>query len=434
VRPPRTPRSLALLTTVTTASLLLAGCGGTGASGGGDPAQFSLLINDDNHIVQQELTALGNGTCATQNKALPLKVQTAPISDVDQKVQLLAGQNALPVQFAAGNAPALTKTLDKAGQVLDLEPTLKKLGVWDDIQPAAVKTVRNLYGKFSVMPYQFNIEGIWYNKKILAEHGIAVPAGYDDLVAAAARLNAAGIIPFSAAGKVGWPITRLVSGYLYRELGPDALQAVADGKAKLTDPQYVKAAQAIADLGKAGYFGPGVGSIDYDTAVQQFLTGKAAMFYMGSWELADFNDGTKDQVGAANIGFMPFPVVAGGKGTADQLPANVGLPVAVSAKSNDAKVEDWLSCITKNYGSAALKDQGSISGFTPTSGSGTLPPLTQLVQDTIGRTTTSTLWFEALFTTKATQTSQSNAAPLVTGSVSAQDFMQKIQHDLDNNG
>jgi raffinose/stachyose/melibiose transport system substrate-binding protein len=284
------------------------------------------------------------------------------------------------------------------------------------------------------MPYQFNIEGIWYNKKILADHGIAIPAGYDDLVAAAAKLNAAGIIPFSASGKAGWPITRLVSGYLYRELGPGALRAVADGKAKLTDPQYVRAAQAIADLGKAGYFGPGVGSIDYDTAVQQFLTGKAAMFYMGSWELADFNDQAKDQVGAANLGFMPFPVVAGGKGTADQLPANVGLPVAVSAKSTDAKVTGWLSCIAENYGSASLKDQGAISGFKPTSGAGALPPLTQLVQDTIGKTTTSTLWFEALFDTKATQTSQSNAAPLVTGAISAQDFMQKIQDDLAGNG
>jgi raffinose/stachyose/melibiose transport system substrate-binding protein len=42
------------------------------------------------------------------------------------------------------------------------------------------------------------------------------------------------------------------------------------------------------------------------------------------------------------------------------------------------------------------------------------------------------LWFEALFNTKATQTSQTNAAPLVTGSISAQDFMQRVQNDLAN--
>jgi raffinose/stachyose/melibiose transport system substrate-binding protein len=431
VHPILTPRRLAALSTAATAGLLLAACAGTGGSSSATK-DFSLTINDDNHIVQQELTTLSTGACKTPNQGLPLKIQTLPIGDVDQKVQLLAGQNALPVQFAAGGTPQLTKTLDKAGQVLDLEKTLKDLGAWDDIQPAAVKTVENLYGKFNVMPYQFNIEGIWYNKKLFADHGIPVPTTYDELVAAAAKFKSAGIIPFSADGKDGWPVTRLISGYLYRELGPDALQAVADGKAKLTDPQYVKAAQAIADLGKAGYFGPGVGSIDYDTAVQQFVTGKAAMFYMGSWELGDFNDATKDKIGAANIGFMPFPTVAGGQGSADQIPANVGLPVAVSSKSYNSKVGDWLSCIAKNYGSSSLKDQGTISGFKPNGGTGNLPPLTQQVQDTINKTTTSVLWFEALFNTKATQTSQTNAAPLVTGSISAQDFMQRVQNDLAN--
>jgi raffinose/stachyose/melibiose transport system substrate-binding protein len=424
-------RRVALLATAATTSLLLSACGG-GSTSGSDVKAFTLTINDDNHIVQQELTALGGSSCKAENKALPLKIQTLPIGNVDQKVQLLAGQDALPVQFAAGGTPALTKTLDKAGQVLDLEKTLKDLGVWDNLQPAAVKTVENLYGKFNVMPYQFNIEGIWYNKKLFAEHDIAIPTSYAQLVEAAAKFKGAGVTAFSADGKDGWPLTRLVSGYLYRDLGPDALQAVADGKAKLTDPAYVKAAQAIADLGKAGYFGKGVGSIDYDTASQQFLTGKAAMFYMGSWALGDFNDPAKNEIGADNVGFMPFPAVAGGKGSADQIPANVGLPVAVSAKSYNAEVGDWLSCIAKNYGAASLKDQGTVSGFKPNADTGTLPPLTQTVQDTITKTTTSTLWFEALFNTKATETSQTNAAPLVTGSISAKDFMQKIQSDLDN--
>ncbi|MFD5402385.1 extracellular solute-binding protein [Streptomyces griseorubiginosus] len=424
-------RRIALVATAATSALLLSACGG-GSGAGSAAKEFSLTINDDNHIVQQELTTLGKGACAAQNKALPLKIQTLPIGNVDQKVQLLAGQNALPVQFAAGGTPQLTKTLDKAGQVLDLEKTLKDLGVWDDLQPAAIKTVENLYGKFNVMPYQFNIEGIWYNKKLFADQHVATPTTYDQLVAAAAKFKGAGVTPFAADGKDGWPLTRLISGYLYRELGPDALQAVADGKAELTDPAYVKAAQAVADLGKAGYFGQGVGSIDYDTATQQFLTGKAAMFYMGSWALGDFNDKTKNKIGADNVGFMPFPTVAGGKGSADQIPANVGLPVAVSAKSYDAKVGDWLTCITKNYGAASLKDQGTVSGFKPNGDIGTLPPLTQTVQDTISKTTTSTLWFEALFNTKATETSQTNAAPLVTGSLSARDFMQKVQTDLDN--
>ena len=128
------------LATACVAGLLLSACGGGSSSAAAGATDFSMLINDDNHVVQQELTSLSSGSCKTANDALPLKIQTVPISGVDQKVQLLAGQNALPAQFAAGNAPALAKQLTKAGQVADLEKTLKDLGVWDNIQPAAVKT------------------------------------------------------------------------------------------------------------------------------------------------------------------------------------------------------------------------------------------------------------------------------------------------------
>ncbi|GLP67445.1 hypothetical protein TUSST3_40670 [Streptomyces sp. TUS-ST3] len=245
-------RRTALLATAATASLLPSACGGGNVSGS-DVKAFSLTINDDNHIVQQELTALGKGSYASQNKALPLKIQTLPIGNVDQKAQLLARQNALPVQIAAGGTPQPTKTLDKAGQVLDLEKTPKDLGVWNSLQPAAVKTVENLYGKFNVMPYQFNIEGLWYNKTLFADHHVAIPTTYDQLVAAAAKFKAAGVTAFSADGTDGWPITRLVSGYLYRELGTDALQAVADGKVKLTDPRLCES--------RAGHRGSGQGRL-----------------------------------------------------------------------------------------------------------------------------------------------------------------------------
>lgn len=411
---------------------VLAGCSGGGSSDGGKGGGFGLLINDDNAVVQDTLTSLSTGACEAENKAAPLEIDTVPQSGLDQQLQLLGGQNALPAQFAASGSPAVTKQLDAAGQTLDLEKTLTDLGVIDKIEPAALSTIKNLYGKLIVLPYQFNIEGVWYNKQLFADNGLRVPQTWDELVAAAGTLKAAGVTAFSASGEQGWPITRLISGYLYRELGPDALQKVADGEAKLTDPDYVAAAQAIADLGAAGYFGEGVGSIDYDTAVSQFLTGKAGMFYMGSWTLGAFNDPKQNQIGEDNIGFFPLPTVDGGVGAADQIPANVGLPVAVSAKGYNDSVGGWLSCIAKNYGTESLAKQGTVSGFKATGDVGDVPQLTKLVQDTIADTTESTLWFEALFGAKATLTSQQNAAQLVTGAMSPANFMAAVQADLDS--
>ncbi|MHC5797890.1 ABC transporter substrate-binding protein [Lacisediminihabitans sp. FW035] len=425
-------QALTTVAAIIATTALLAGCSGNATPSGttAGATKFSMLINADNTGVPQELKALSTNQCKTENTALPYDTQTVPQAGLDQKLQLLGGQNALPAQFAAGGAPAQTKSLDKSGQTLDLTKTLKDLGAYDNIEPAAVSTINNLYGKFIVLPYQFNVEGIWYNKKMFADEGIAVPKTWDEMVAAAGKLKSSGVTAFSASGVEGWPITRLISGYLYRELGPDALKDVADGKAKLTDPEYVKAAQAVADLGKAGYFGEGVGSIDYATGVSQFLTGKAGMLYMGSWVLPSMNDPKQNLIGADNVGFMPLPTVAGGKGSADQIPANVGLPIAVSAKSYNPKVGAWLKCISANFGAASLKDQGAITGFKVNGDSGTVPPLTKVVQDTIAKTTVSTLWFEALFSVKATTTSQHGAAPLVTGAMSAKDFMASVQADL----
>jgi raffinose/stachyose/melibiose transport system substrate-binding protein len=414
-------------------ALVLTGCGGGGGSASSSAKEFSYLINSENTMIPGQLTALSEDQCKAENSALPLKVETVPQTNLDQKLQLLAGQNSLPVMYAAGNAPDLTKTLDKSGNVLDFEKALTDLGAIDDIEPAAISTIKALYGgKFNVLPYQYNIEGIWYNKQIFADAGIETPQTWDELVAAADTISKTGVTPFAASGEQGWPLTRLVGDYIFRDLGADAMQKVADGDAKLTDPEYVKAATAVAELGAKGYFGQGVGSIDYDTAAQQFLTGKAAMFYMGSWILESMNDPEANQIGSDNVGFMPFPAVKGGKGSVDEYPANVGLPSTLNAKLYNDKVGDWLGCIAENYGSASLEKDGTISGFKPNTEVTGVAPLTQEIQTTISDSTSSVLWFEALFSTKATTTSQTNAAQLVTGAISPEDFMKLVQADLDN--
>ncbi|HEU5375759.1 MAG TPA: hypothetical protein VFV38_09990, partial [Ktedonobacteraceae bacterium] len=56
-----------------------------------------------------------------------------------------------------------------------------------------------------------------------------------------------------------------------------------------------------------------------------------------------------------------------------------------------------------------------------------LDPLTTLVINQIKQVSQPVLWFEALFSAKATTVSQQDAAPLVTGAMTAQDFMAAVQ-------
>jgi raffinose/stachyose/melibiose transport system substrate-binding protein len=395
---------------------------GPGSSG------LSYLGQTENTTISGTLKTLSGTGCATAAKAAPLSVNTAPGASFDQKLQLLGGQDALPNMMMAAGTPALMKQFISASKLEDLTPQLDAQGVSDQILPAAKSTLQALYGSKDLyaLPTEFNIEGIWYNKKLFADNGISVPTTWDQLVAASAKLKSAGLQPISADGKDGWNITRYIGDYIFRSLGPDALQKVADGTAKLTDPEYVKAADAVGDLGKAGAFGDAVGSVDYNTSMNTFLTGKAAMLYMGSWALANFNDPKQNTIGADNIGFMPFPAVTGGAGNIDQMPSNVGVPVMFASKNYGTNIAAWVKCIAADYGTTVLKDSGVISGFKSTAPAN-LPALTKGVQDAIAKTKTSVLWFEALFSSKATTISQNNAPSLVNGSISGQQFMQLVQ-------
>ena len=85
---------------------------------------------------------------------------------------------------------------------------------------------------------------------------------------------------------------------------------------------------------------------------------------------------------------MPFPAVAGGKGSIDQYPANAGSPNVINAKLvRHRTAQAWLKCIAENYGSASLKDQGTFSGFKVNTPVSNLPPLTATIQNIINNTT-----------------------------------------------
>jgi raffinose/stachyose/melibiose transport system substrate-binding protein len=157
-----------------------------------------------------------------------------------------------------------------------------------------------------------------------------------------------------------------------------------------------------------------------------FLQGQAAMFYMGSWAVANFNDPERNLIGAENVGFFPFPAVEGGAGDATQTPMNIGATTLWNAALYDDAAAQWLKTLAERYGDVALAEQGQVTGFVVTDPPAELPALTQLVTDQIAATTTSVTWFEQLFTARELSAAFQNVVPLVTGQLSAQDYMQAV--------
>ncbi len=413
-------------------SALLAACGGSTTSSSSSSGALSIHFLSVQNNSQPWPTILSAITAAyaKTHAGTTFTVDYVPQNNLLQKVQLLAAQGALPVLYNTPQ-PDMVAQLVKNGEALDLDATLQQLGVADQLVPSAVALLKKVYGApLNALPFELNIEGFWYNKQMFSQNGLQPPTTWDELVQLAAALQSKGIQPFAASGIQGWPLTRLIGNYLFRKLGPSALDDVKSGKAKLTDPAYVEAAQQVANLGKLGYFGKGVATLDYTPALDLFLQGKTAMIYMGSWALADFNNPSETTIGASNIGYFPFPNVTDGVGSSDQTPMNAGQPTSVNKAKYDASFGQWLAYMVQNYGDVALQKQGAVTGFVVHQRPANLPTLTALVIDQIAKVTQPVLWFEAMFSTKATNISQQDAAPLVTGALSPASFMAAVQQAL----
>ncbi len=428
----RRSRRIGLVAATGLAMMTLVACGG-GAGGGtaGGGETFDYLAANEGAAIREELARLGEKECADPQQAMPLKVETLPQGDVNQRITLLASQDALPEMFIGSTSELKPGgTLGDDEVALNLETTLNDLGVMDDVLPAAATTVKNIYGgRFVSLPYQFNIEGIFYNKKMFADLGLKQPKTWTELIAAADKIKASGKQAIVVSGDQSWTILRWVGNYLFRSIGPNAMVEVAEGRAKLTDPRYVAGIEQIATLQK--YLGPGAATMDIQTATDQLLTGEAGMMYNGSFMLSSINDEELNKLGPDAFGFAPFPAVEGGAGSIDQYPANTGAPTALSTKLYNDKVGAWLTCIADNFGSSAMNNQGAISGFKLNQPVEDVPPLTAEIQKIMIDAKETVTWFEQPLGQRGAQAAGESAAPLITGSMTAAKFAETVQAAID---
>jgi glucose/mannose transport system substrate-binding protein len=159
---------------------------------------------------------------------------------------------------------------------------------WNEVLPKAIIGAISRNGHFYAAPV--NIHGqnwLWYNTAVLQKAGVEPPKTFQDILAAAPKLKAAGVIPF-AHGAQDWQDQILFDAVLIAEAGKDVFQKTygqAD-EASIRSPGFRKAAEtfaalrALADEGSAGR--------NWNDTTSLVITGKAAMQHMGDWAKGEF--------------------------------------------------------------------------------------------------------------------------------------------------
>ena len=173
----------------------------------------------------------------------------------------------------------------------------------DNINPE-IKKMLTYKDKLYALPISLNTMGIFYNKQMFKELNIEIPKTYDELISAMKKIKAAGKTPIILPDKDSWTVgqcgDRLFGMYMNEEM--DLFDKVGKGEKSTADSKGLdKLAKVMLELreyGQADSLGTG-----YDQAISVFASGKAAMFYQGTWALPIIDKAKP----SFEVGMFPFP-------------------------------------------------------------------------------------------------------------------------------
>ena len=362
------------------ATLVLAGCtGGASNTGGqadndGGPQTITYLIGQPENPADVDKIKKDIATFEAATPDVKVKLTTMPNDQLRTVLQTQLRSGKGPDVFGYDTGPGFAGVLAEAGLLHDLTAAYQehdwKIYDWAKERVTFDNTVLGV-------PDQVEELGIYYNKDLFAEHGIAEPKTIADLDAAAAKLKAAGIIPITFSDKEGWQGGHILSMSLASSIGSKRMRELIDGKASWSSPEVVQAIDTFfVRFNQKQYLPKTPTAVTYDNANALFYSGKAAMNATGTWLANDLRTAAKFQVG-----FMPFPgpsgpgIYAGGLGA--------GTFVSAKTKYPDAAVKFLNYLLTPEHGQWQVNEFRSIPAFpVDTSNVKADPLFKQILADT----------------------------------------------------
>ncbi len=275
-----------------------------------------------------------NAEFKAANPGVDFAVESYPDQPWQEKVKIYVAAKQLPDINKYWSFPGMFKPLIDAKLVQTLDkPAFDKLG----FLPGSLEA--NVFGgKLYGLPLTADAWVIYYNKKLFADAGVTVPTTIEDLLALVPKFKAKGIIPAVTDGKDAWPLVITLDNIQQRISGDFSKPTgVLSGKGHFTDPSFLQAATLLQKMVTSGLFADDLMVSDYGASRNLFGQGKAAMYFMGTWELGLATDANFSQEFRDNVDAFKFPVLkAGGKGKTDDLMAWYGGNIFVNATGKNA--------------------------------------------------------------------------------------------------
>ena len=211
-----------------------------------------------------------------------------------------AANTAVRARVAAGNPPTAVQLLGfditdwaKQGVLSDLNEVAAKEG-WDKTVPKALQEFSRFNGTWIAAPVNVHSSNwVWANKAVLDKAGVTtMPDNWDDFMAAAAKVQAAGFIALAHGGQP-WQEATIFDSVVLATGGIDYYKKAfieLDPKA-LNSATTLKVFQRMAQIRKL--VDKDFSGRDWNVASGMVISGKAGFQIMGDWAKGEFINAKK---------------------------------------------------------------------------------------------------------------------------------------------
>ena len=287
----------------------------------------------------------------------------------------------------------------RAGLLKDITADLHANGgAWRNTFAPGALGVYSYEGKQYGVPWDMGMVGMWYNKALFAQAGIATPpATWTELLEAVNKLKAAGITPIAVGAGDKWP-AHFWWTYLVTRIGGGAAFGAAAGRSgAFTDPAFIEAGKKLQELIALQPFQDGFLGATWGDEATIMGNGKAAMDLMGQWAPGAFADNSPDGKGIGDdLGWFPFPMVEGGKGDPnDAVGGGNGFAIG---KNAPPEAVDFVKYLTRAESQVQCAEEGFCIPVVKGGEAGMKDPLMITIQQSLARAKYFQLYYDQALT------------------------------------
>ncbi|MEI6502222.1 MAG: extracellular solute-binding protein [Armatimonadota bacterium] len=346
-------------------------------------------------------------------------------------IRVALGGNQPPDIFFVWSGEKMLHNFVRGGNVADLTADLDANNKeWRGKLVAPSLASYTYDGKTYGVPYLLQCTFLLYNKKMFADKGWAVPQTWDELVTLCEKIKPTGITPLALGNAKKWPASHFPCVLVQRMIGKAAAERQYDplGPGSYSEPAWIKSLEMFKQLVDTGAFSKSPNGVERDMARTLFYSGKAAMFYTGTWDFARFSKGGEAPQSFWDAwDFVNFPKVTGGKGEQECLAGSADGYVVSSKSANREAAVKFLKFMTSpeqaQQFAQVCQELVQVQGAVTDQNAG---PRLRKYRDTVQKATSLSAWTDTMMEESVAQAYMTGVQGLVEGTLKPQQVMDAV--------